>query len=199
FDRCGHPLNSFCVYWQPRHGARTTAGSSGQPNLPFEDLLLHGSPFHVLRLSDPNYLSDPERERFGAVAGVGVRDYTWLYLTAHGLEYLVLHQDPQRIGELSHHLGRLKAALAEAKIFEDSGAAAYERARLRPPTRPVLLCTEGWRYSTAWQPWRTGRIQPTCAVGKVGKLCAFNPQPERELCLTLTATAFRSARTARLL
>ena len=159
-----HNLNAICGYWQSFHRGRTTGGYSSLDNVPFDNQLVHNSPFSTFAMMDEGYLSAPDAASFGIVKDIAFGDYAWLYLTVHHLNYIVLHQWPGAVPEGPAGIERLKAVLAGAKIFEDRMTAVYDRRLLKSPARPVLVCTDGWRggwhgRSFSWSPgsgaWRS--------------------------------------------
>ena len=189
----GQVFSSLWGYWQSIHQARTTAGYPGLPNVPFEAEIVRASPWWSGRLADPRYLSDPSSERFGAVEGVDARDYAWLYLTAHKFDHVVVHQgrwiDPKYAGGSE----RIKALLAEAKVFEDADVAVFDRARLRSPEHLTWLCGEGFRRDL---------IHPgpgSYGVLREGRIVVDSPTPDRPIVLSLVdVSAFAHARVVRL-
>ena len=137
-----HNLNAICGYWQSFHRGRTTGGYSSLDNVPFDNQLVHNSPFSTFAMMDEGYLSAPDAASFGIVKDIAFGDYAWLYLTVHHLNYIVLHQWPGAVPEDPAGVERLKALLAGAKIFEDRMTAVYDRRLLKSPARPVLTRTE---------------------------------------------------------
>lgn len=145
FSGAPHTLNALSGYWQATGRHRTTGGYTAHANNAFDNLMVHTSPFHALRLADANYMSDPEHMDFDLVRGVRFLDYTWLYLTAHGVDDVVLHRGPGSYPELGVKLERLEAAMEPACVTKEDTAIHYDRRRLEPPRRAVWLPTEGWR------------------------------------------------------
>ena len=187
-------LPSSITYWQADHGARTSAGYTANFNMIHENLLTYSSPFLVHRLADPTYLDDPESESFDLVQDMPFEPYTWLYLTHHGFDYVVLHHASGSYPEMpTLRLDRLEGLLAHARVDEDDEAVVFARERLRPPTRPVLLCTEGWGMRF---PWR-GRM--LCQASRSAEVVLFNPPGEREIRIAIEATAYEAPRQVRLL
>lgn len=185
-------LYGVSTYWQSLHHGTTSAGSTANSNSRQDHLLIYNSPFNAARLTDPDFLARPEAESFDLVRDVRFSDQVWLYLTAHGFDYLLLHDGLSSLTGKPLHQGRLKAQLAGAKVYQDEGAIIYARARLVPPRRPILLCTEGWHHRVFWN----GRY--ACTVGKTGHVAIFNPAPAQELVFALEASAFMKARSVRL-
>ena len=183
---------SLCTYWQSIHRLRTSAGYTANANRRQDDLLTFNSPFHAPRLADPAYLADPEAETFDLVKNIAFDDYTWLYLTRFGFDYVVLHRRPGRYTEAPVRLERIQERLDEAKVFGDADAIVYARDRLRPPSRPVLICTEGWGHRAQFLPGRP-RAASRCA-----RLTLYNPTPEKGMRLTVEATPVGGVRTVRL-
>jgi hypothetical protein len=189
----GTELNAMCGYWQALHHCQTTGGYSSHMNAVFDNLLTYNSPFSAWNLAKPDYLQDPEALSVDLVSHVRFQDYAWVYMKAHGLRFLIVHHWKGSMPEVPVHLDRLKALLEEAKVYEDEATTVFEQAKLPPPSRPTLLCTEGWNRRLAWQD------RYTCVVGKAGRLSVYNPEPDTDLTLTLEASAFRRARSVRVL
>jgi len=179
-------------YWQTLHGAPSTGGYSGQPNARFDDLMAWPSPFGYWRLAEPDYpQSHPDGLTVDLTSGVDFDDVAWLYLATHKLSYVVLHKWATEVGTRAMHLDALRARLGPARVYEDDRTAVYESARLKPPTHPVLLCTEGWRQGFGWR----GKLcRP---IGREARLSVYNPDAGRPLTLTLQAAAAKHARTVR--
>jgi hypothetical protein len=189
----GQVFSSVWEYWQSIHQLRTTAGYPGLPNAPFEAEIVRGSPFWAKRLLDPDYLSHPGSEHFGPVEGVDARDYTWLYLTAHGFDRVVLHQETWFDSKYQSGCDRIKALLADARFLE-ADVAIFDRATLRPPEGLTWLCGEGFRPSLIHPDARS------FGVLRKARLVIFNPTPERSVVLSLVdASAFTRARVVRLM
>ena len=190
----GQAFSSLWGYWQSLHGARTTAGYPGLPNVPFEAEAVRPSPFWSGRLADPSYLATPGVERFGPVEGVDPRDYAWLYLTAHRFDHVIVHQGTWTDPKYADGCRRLKALLAGAKGHEDTEVAVFDRARLEPPARLTWLCAEGFRPALAkGQPWSFGVLERA-------RVALFDPEPGRALVLSLVdASAFANRRVVRLM
>src|SRR5205807_1535220 len=93
---------------------------------------------------------DPKRQSFGIVHDVPFLDYAWLYLTAHGIDHVVLHHWDGSVHQYLVRFERLTAALEAAKITGDARTTVYERARLPRPSGPVVLCDDGWRSREGW-------------------------------------------------
>jgi hypothetical protein len=173
------------------HRGRTTAGYSSRSNETFDNQLVHNSPFSLRSMAEPDYLSVPYSASFGIVKGVAFADYAWLYMTVHDLRHVVLHEWPEAIPGNWAGVARFKAQLAGGTIFEDGMTAVYERDLLKPPGRPVLLCTTGWRGG-----WHGRDVD---ILPRLGSLAFYNPSSREKLVFTLTAQAFRKARTVRLM
>jgi hypothetical protein len=189
----GQFFSSLWGYWQSIHRARTTAGYPGLTNVPFDSEIVPTSPWWSRRMADPSYLSDPGKERFGPVVEVDARDYAWLYLTAHRLDHVVIHQgiwiDPRyAIGS-----ARAKALLAEAKSFEDEDVAVYDLDRLKPPARLTWLCARGWRIG------RDSSSTGSFGVLRRARLAVFDPIGGRPLRVSLgQVSAFGRRRIVRM-
>jgi hypothetical protein len=183
----GSELNAACTYWQSLHRLSTSAGYSGHPNVVEDARMGFNSPFLAGRLAQPDYLDVPGKMNFDVVTHVDFSDYVWLYLTVNRFDYIVLHQRPGAVPECPVRLDRLKELLKESKVYEDEATVVYARARLTPPKRPVAICREEWRDRHLWQ----GRWN--CLVPKTARIVVYNPEPGRDLTLTLdTASAYRT-------
>jgi hypothetical protein len=182
------------AYWQSFHGMQTSAGYSGQHNVKWDETLGYTSPFLETRLSNPNYPENPEKGCcIDLVCDVGFRDYTWLYLTTHGIRYIVLHHGSEYRDKFPPlYLDATKGLLRVASIFEDDRAVVYDRDLLPRPSRPTLLCTEGWRQRVAWRDRWVGHL------AKTGRIAVYNPDPDRELQFAIEAVAAREPRRLRL-
>ena len=185
-------LPALATYWQSLHGGTTSAGYTSFLNVGYDNLICQNSPFDAFKLAQPNYLLDPHREDFDLVRGAFFRDYAWLYLTVHKLRYVVIHQRPGSFPEFAVHLDRVKALLADAKVFEDADAAVYDRDLLPKPGRPTLLYAQGWGHRVSRKGVRT------CMVGPSGRLFVYNPDADRPMTLALDASAHQAARSVRL-
>ncbi len=193
FSASAHPLSAICGYWQSIRNGRTTAGYSGVANQPFDHLMVDGSPFGARELADPAFLADPARQSFGVVAEIPFLDYTWLYLTAHRVDHVVLHHWPGSVHQYLVRLDRIQAVLRDARIFSDASTTVFARARLHKPTGPVILCGEGWRTRFGW-PDPPNRVSFPKA-----RLIAYSPDPGLDLRFELIASSFRVPRNVRLL
>jgi hypothetical protein len=195
----GSGLNVACMYWQSIHGGTTTAGFSGYRNWMYDERCLEPSPFALARLASAGYLADPEVMTVDLAANVRFADYAWLYLSAHHLDYAVVHQDAARHIGVADAVGRLEAQLGCARVYEDGATVVYDRRLLPPPRRPTLLCTDGWRFRSPsyCQDGRWCR-EFTCAVARVARLAVFNPRGDTPLTLTWEARSVYHARAVRL-
>jgi hypothetical protein len=186
-------LSALGAYWQSFHRGRTTAGYTAHPNLGFDGLIAHASPFSIWDLAHPHFLDDPEDTTVDLFAHIGYRDYVWLFLTRHDLRFVVLHKRPMAISGYPVRLDRVRTILAGAQILEDADTIVFDRNLMPRPTRPIAICTEGWRQ-TLLVDGRRAR-----SMAKVGHLALFNPDPTGELTISLDALAFRKPRTVRLM
>jgi hypothetical protein len=193
FPSSGSQLGAIAAYWQAFHGVRTTAGYSCNKNLEYELLIYEPSPFHLFRMLDTNYLKNPDATAIDLQREIAYDDYVWLYLHAHHFDYVILHQTAESLGPFEVPLGSVKTRLAPALVSDDGNHAIYAADRLRPPTRPVLLCTEGWLQRRAY----LGR--QTCALSRTARMAVYQPDPDLPLTLTLETMALGTPRTARLL
>jgi hypothetical protein len=186
-------LAAACMYWQTCHGGTTTAGYSCYSNVRYENLVSAPSPFARQRLEDAAYLAEPESLAIDLVSGVRAADYVWLYLTAHRLDYVIVHREPAWTCRPVPALDRLRGCLRQARILEDAATEVYARSLLERPRRPVLLCTTGWRQRSTWN----GKY--TCATTRQAQLTVYNPLSAQPLVLQLEAAALHAPRTVRLL
>ncbi len=176
------------TYWQSLHGLTTSAGYSGHPNVEQETMLGLNSPFALRTLELPADTDDPTR----AVCSLTLEEYVWLSLTVYRFDYVVLHRAGVSKFSSPILLDRVKSLLNESKIYEDEASIVYERARLRPPQRPVVLIRDGWRPLRPWQGRWNG------AMADHVQLALYNPDPSRDLTFELEASALREARSVQL-
>jgi hypothetical protein len=173
------------TYYQSLHRFKSSSGYSGIPNGQFDQRIFWNCPFPTWR---PEPLAAEGRSNFGPVVDVGVRDYAWLFLTAFQYQYVIMHHaQPASAADLA-----AEAVLRGSEVFQDDAATVYARSKLPPPTRPTLVCTEGWR-TTAGLTWPVRQ-----GVGRIGRLAAYAPESSGELTFTLEAAALGSPRLVRL-
>jgi hypothetical protein len=188
----GSYLYAICAYWQSWHRGRTNAGYCGQANVRYDNLISRNTPFLAKSMVRPDYLAANRRGPARVneiVSGVSFADYVWLFATVHRYDYILLHEwHDEHFDPPSQ--GRLKSVLLGSKVFEDQGMSIFARARLRPPARPVILPTDGWRPTWEGRPCRVAE--------RVARLAVFNPRDEWELRLTLEVKALRHRRIVRL-
>jgi hypothetical protein len=188
----GQLFSSLWGYWQSIHRMKTTAGYPGLTNVPFDSEIVPTSPWWSKRMTDPSFLSEPDREHFGSVAEVDARDYAWLFLKAHRIDHVVIHQGVWIDPRYASGSARAKALLAEARSFEDENVAVYDLDRLRPPARLTWLCSRGWRI---------GRDPSSGSFGALrrARLVVFDPTGDRPLRVGLgEVSAFGRSRVVRL-
>lgn len=138
----GQVFSSLWGYWQSIHGARTTAGYPGIANTRFDDEVVHSSPFWVRKLRElvrTNPLEIPGIEVIPATTG---RDQAWLYLRAHHLDWVVVHQGRWTDPRDSVGVEWVKELLATAKVYEDADVAVFDVARIPTPTKLQWLCID---------------------------------------------------------
>ena len=181
-------LPSLAAYWQSLHGATTTAGYTAFNNVQQNNLMAYASPFHAHRMADPDFLADPSSEHFELLDGMDFRSYVWLYLTVHKIRFVVLHHDPAAFPELPVHPERVEHLLREALVYNDQQTAVFDREKLRPPTRPVILHERGFGHRVA------RREEGTILVGPSARLWAYNPDADQTLTLTLDVAGHKVAR-----
>jgi hypothetical protein len=190
FGSGGSFLYALCSYWQSYHRGRTSAGYCGQGNAVFDNLLTYNSPFEATVLAEPSYLAGSDRIRFDMTGEVSFGDYAWLYLHAHDFRFVVLHQWPGSVTHLPVRLDRLKSLLEVAKVYDDGATVVYDRDRLPLPTHPVLLTLRGWRPA-----WDEKMIR---AANREASLLVYNPDPEQNVRIGLSAATLHQARQVRL-
>lgn len=183
---------STCALWQSEHRLRTSLGYTAVDFGRLANLTNMNSPFDAGRLTDPNFLADPDHEAFDLAQGVRFEDYAWLYLTRHGFDLVALHKRPVAYHAAPAGVERLKAVLASAKVYEDADVVVYDRVRMARPRGAVFVCMEGWRERVPLR-GRAPRI-----VSREARLAVYNPDPARPHTLTLDASAYRSRRHVRL-
>jgi hypothetical protein len=186
----GSELCSLFGYWQTLHRAPTTAGYSGHGNVPFDDQLSWNSPFSSARLTDPDYLRLATNTTFDIVTDADFNSYAWLYLTANHLRYVVLHHWKSGMPDGPYYFEGIRACLNGARVYEDEATSVYARDRMRPPTRPTLLTTLGWRL--AWD----GHLMRV--MSREGKFSIFNTDEVRDLRFVFEAKALHGSRIVRL-
>src|SRR5690606_4607325 len=120
-------------------------------------------------------------------------DYAWLYLTAHGFDYLVIHRWTWEGRPVPEPLDRVQERLSAGIVFEDESAVVIDRRRLPIPERPALLCTTGWRDRINWRGAHAGIVEEDA------RILVYNPTPEFPLQLRVEASAYREPRVLRLL
>jgi hypothetical protein len=190
----GSLLYSALGYWQAEHRMRTNAGMSGHGNFPFDNRLSFNSPFYRHSLANPDYLKVADDATIDVVGKVNVLDYIWLYLHANKFRFVVVHEWEGSLEDGEPHpvrLAALKEMLAPSKIYEAEGVTVYDRERLSPPGRAVLLTTTGWRMGFNEHLMRV--------MGREGRIAVYNPDPDKPVKFVLGASGFPGARTVRLL
>lgn len=186
-------LGSTAAYWQSFHRGRTSAGYSGHDNDRFNELVYHGSPYNTAQARRPDFLDDPDHETLGVAADVNYRDYVWLYARHHGFDRIVLHKWDGAAADNLAPVNRLEAVIRHARVAAGDGVVVHDPARLNLPAGPVLLPTEGWLYGVSWKKW------PFCPTARTARMVVYNPAPARALVFRVSALAFRSTRTVRLM
>lgn len=185
-------LNAMAAYWQSFHRIRTTAGYGAHSNDRFDFLLGLSTPFNAYDLVDPNFLAYPDAGHVAINTHIPMADYAWLYLKTFGIDYVVLHRWAGCESGLPIHREAMEAILRPALIYEDADTLVYESKRLPEPTRPVMLCGEGWRRMFFW------KSHLVRAVGRDARMEIYSPSPETPVAIWFEAAALRSARTVRL-
>jgi hypothetical protein len=188
FNSGAFVLPSLCTYWQSIHGGKTSAGYTAFLNARYDNLLYFNSPFDAFKLRNLAYPLGVAPEGIELGEEVDFRSYVWLYLKVHNLRYVVVHQRPGSFPEFPVSIPRLKLFLQDSKIYEDADTAVYDREKMAPPSRPVLLYAEGWGERLYRENWRT------CMVGPVGRLVVYNPTPDQPLSIGLEAAGNKKDR-----
>ena len=188
FNSGAFVLPSLCTYWQSIHGGKTSAGYTAFTNARYDNLLYFNSPFDAFKLRNPSYPVGVVSEWIELGEGVDFRSYAWLYLKVYNLRYVVVHQRPGSFPEFPVNIPRLKLFLQDSLIYEDADTAVYDREKMAPPSRPVLLYADGWGDRLYRENWRT------CMVGPVGRLVVYNPTPDQPLSIGLEAASNKKDR-----
>jgi hypothetical protein len=192
FHSGGALMNAQAAYWQDTHRLRTTAGYSGQSNKIVDELSVEPSPFEAFRMHEPNYVAKRFPYATDLVRNTDFLNYTWLYLTAHDLRYVMHHylDDPTR--EIQVFGQNVRKWFEPATIHDDGVVAVYDRDRMARPTQPTILPTTGWgqRHNVG--------VQRSCAVRKHAVLLAYNPDPATPVQFAMEARAVRHTRQVRL-
>lgn len=92
--------------------------------------------------------------------------------------------------EVPVRLDRLAERLEGFKVFEGPAAVVYDRKLWTTPTRPIGMTTNGWRLCAD-----AGAIR---VMERQASLVIFNPDPGRDLALSISAKALRHSREVRL-
>jgi hypothetical protein len=174
------------------HSPRTSAGSPGIENRAVDNLVLVNSPFFYLRMLNDSYLDQPGPETFDLVRNAFFEDYTWLFLTVHDFDYLVLHKWTWDRSPPSPPLRHIRDRLRTAIVFEDEATVVFDRRRMEKPSHAVLLCPQGWRDRIG----RRGLYQGIAAQS--ARIAVFNPSPEQRLVLKGIVSSYQKPRTVRL-
>jgi len=188
FNDGGFHLPAMSSYWQSFHGGTTTGGYTAFVNTQQNNLLSYTSPFGAYRLADVNFLAHPEDEQFELINHVDFRSYVWLYLTVHQIRYVVFHHAAGAFPELAIHPERTEWLLREALVYNDAETAVFDREKLAPPTRPMILYDRGWGHRTI------RRADYTIMVDQSARLWAYNPTADQPMILTLDAAGHKTAR-----
>ena len=156
-------------------------------------MLAATSPFVPGLLADPAYPATPESMGIDVLGQVSFRDYTRLYMRAHGFRYLVLHRRPEAYPEVPVSVDRVAALLAGAEVYADDDVILFDRDRLPSPARPVAVCTRGWNERLVFD----GRFG--CLTSQVAEIVVENPKPGRPIHLGLEARGVIRPLAARLM
>ncbi len=178
-------LNAVTGYWQSIHRAPTNAGYSGMTNQPLDSRIGFNSPFAAHWLDDPQF--PPEEPIPVDILGpVDFHDHAWLFLTANGYRYVVVHKWTDPDPAMPFYRDRLAAALKPAEVYDDAWMTIYARDKMATPRHPVVLSTSGWRFG-----WQDG---PYRAVGREGRLALFVPEGSGPIHLEFGAAAYHKPR-----
>lgn len=180
-------VSPMAAYWQSFHGGRTTAGYSAHGNRRQDWLLAFGSPFSYFDMLDPAYLADPANFRTGPFVELKYLDYVWIYLHAHGIRDVVLHEW-SKSPPLTEPLNRLKAQLEPAEVAHDGLTRLYDAQLLPEPTSPVIVGLEGW--GSLFQ--ALGRV--VRSLEPESRLALYVPATARPLTLTIEGAGLSEAR-----
>jgi hypothetical protein len=190
----GFLRNALFTYWQSHHRLTTSAGITGLANKDQDGQIYFSSPFFPTLIENPHYLEEPRSFSTLLVDRTDFKDYLWLYMTVNRFDYLVLHQGevPFFGGRPPESVGRVKNLLRECKVYEDATSSVYDRARLRPPGRPVAINQGVWSQINTW----AGRL--SWLVPEMARVAVYNPRAGQPVRLTLDAGTARAPMSFRL-
>jgi hypothetical protein len=188
----GTYLYGQCTYWQSLHRLTTSAGYTAHDNALQDSWIGPSCPFHVARLMKKDFLEDPANFHVDPLTAVDFKQYVWLYLTANRFDFVVLHKPAGDVPEYRVSLERIASLLQDCKIYEDRATIVYARSRLEPPSGLVQMTRGGWSKRNYWQgEWNW-------LLARTGGIVVYNPDPDRDLVLTLDMAALRTAQSVRL-
>jgi hypothetical protein len=188
----GTYLYGQCSYWQSLHRLTTSAGYTAHDNARQDSLIGPSCPFHVARLEEKDFLEDPKNFHIDPLTGVDFKEYVWLYLTANRFDFVVLHKPALLVPEYRVGLERITSLLQDSRIYEDQATIVYARSRLAPPSGLVQMTRAGWSRRNSWQgEWNW-------LLPRTGDVVVYNPDPARDLVLTLDLAALRTAQSVRI-
>jgi hypothetical protein len=187
----GEMLNAAATYWQSRHRLTTSSGYSGHVNPAYAHLIA-SCPFRSDRLLDGSFLDHPEQVNIDVSLAADYKSYVWLYLHAFRFDYVVLHKTDRFSQVHPKTLARLKRLFAEAWVYEDEGSVVFARARMAPPTAPVVMPRGGFPARGLWK----GRWYGM--TGRGWDLAAYLPPNTRPVALLVEAAPRDRAGSVRL-
>ncbi len=168
-------------YWQMLHGMKTTGGYSSHVNVALDAGFVHPSPFWCRNLAADGAFDRPDETKVGVVANASIRDLAWLQLRHFHVDFLVVHHTAEDASGLPIPFDRLQSLFKPALLFETPEVAVYDPGKLPPPTRAVVLPTEGWRTKHFHGKERAYGLL------RVGKLVAYSPPGAGPITLQLAA------------
>jgi hypothetical protein len=183
----GTYLYGQCTYWQSLHRLTTSAGYTAHDNALQNSLIGPSCPFHVDRLAANDYLQDPTDFAIDPMTDNDFKEYLWLYLTANRFSFVVLHKPALLVPEYTRGLERIESLLRDCRIYEDRATIVYARSRLKSPSRLVQLTRSGWSKRNYWQGEWNWLLDRTAGV------VVYNPDPGRDLVLTLDMAGIRTS------
>ncbi|MEO6809677.1 MAG: hypothetical protein ABI353_11250, partial [Isosphaeraceae bacterium] len=201
YTSMGSYQTTVCGYWQSEHRLRTNVGYAGQGNARLDNLLLWNSPFEASLLAIPSttaVLSTPVTTGptyINLITQIGpdspdFLDYSWLYTTYHHFDYVIMHRWKGSDREVPVRLDHLTERLESFKVFEEPATVVYDRNLWTPPSRPIGMTANGWRICAD--------AGVTRVMERQASLVIYNPDPERDLALSITAKALHHPREVRL-
>jgi len=153
----GQTYSSLWGYWQQSTGLATSGGYPGLTNTKFDAEIAQPSAFWAGRRRNSDRSS-----HFGRDGTHDIGDRAWVEMTAHSVDFAILHQSPAvecNYGQLLlndpmdkvytedgyHHV---LAIIGYAMIDGNPEFAVFARSRLDPPNELTWMTDQGWRPVT---------------------------------------------------